>query len=72
MHLNVGATRICRILPRAHTRGSQESATAIENDTLLITLTEDKSITTDNLIVDDTSVSSWKSPTQILLQEFED
>ncbi len=46
--------------------------TSIEDETLVITMTIEESNTTDDFLSDETSISSWKSPSDILIQEFED
>jgi len=45
---------------------------AEESATMVITMTVETSSGTDNFISEETSMSSWKSPSDILIQEFED
>lgn len=49
----------------------KEAVTAEEN-TLVITMTIGEPMNTDDFLSEETSMSNWKSPSDILIQEFED
>lgn len=43
-----------------------------EDNTLVITMTVEAPMNTDDFISEEASMSNWKSPSDILIQEFED
>ena len=43
-----------------------------EDNTLVITMTIGEPMNTDNFLSEETSMTNWKSPSDILIQEFED
>jgi len=43
-----------------------------EDNTLVITMTIEAPMSTDGFMADESSMTQWKSPSDILIQEFED
>jgi len=49
-----------------------KEAVTVEENTLVITMTIGEPMNTDDFLSEEASMANWKSPSDILIQEFED